>query len=103
MVSQEQSLSSTSFYLKAHHTLIEIDIKFYGKFNDLLPLHRDAKKNKQTNTQNNLCYASHRTQRSIDRSEDVFVEYGCVISVAVVKRRLFLLVLEGVYFYFSKL
>ena len=57
----------------------------------LLPLRRDAKKN--PNTQNNLCYASHRTQRSIDRSEYVYVEYNvCVISVAVVKRRLFLLV-----------
>ena len=56
----------------------------------LLPLRRDAKKKPK---QNNLCYASHRTQRSIDRSEYVFVEYNvCVISVAVVKRRLFLLV-----------
>ena len=34
--------------------------------------------------QNNLQQASHRTQRSIDRSEDVYVEYSvCVISVAV--------------------
>ena len=49
----------------------------------LLPLRRDAKT--KTQTQNNLCYASHRTQRSIDRSEDVFLEYNvCVISVAVV-------------------
>ena len=49
-------------------------------------------------------------QRSIDWSEDVFVEYPVsVLSVAVVEQRLFLLVLvvlcniEAVYFYFSKL
>ena len=34
--------------------------------------------------QNNLWYASQRMQRSIDRSDHVFVEYSvCVISVAV--------------------
>ena len=49
----------------------------------LLPLRPDAKKS--PNTQNNLWYASRRTQRSIDGSDDVFVEYPvCVISVAVV-------------------
>ena len=38
-----------------------------------------------------LWCASRRTQRSIDRSEDVFVDYPfCVISVAAVERRLFL-------------
>ena len=48
--------------------------------------------------QNNLLYASRRTQRSIDRSEDVFVEYPvCVISVAVVKRRLLLFVFVVIY------
>ena len=36
-------------------------------------------------TQNNLWYASRRMQRSIDRSEDVFVKRPvCVISVAVI-------------------
>ena len=35
-------------------------------------------------TQNNLWYASRRTQRSIDRSEDVFAKCPiCVISMAV--------------------
>ena len=35
-------------------------------------------------TQNNLWHASRRTQRSIDRFEEAFVEYPfCVISVAV--------------------
>ena len=58
---------------------------------------------------NYLWCASRRTQRSIDGSEDVFIEYPfCAISVAAVERRLFLLVLfviaiEGVYFYFRKL
>ena len=52
--------------------------------------------------QKNLWYASRRTQRSVDRSEDVFAEYPvCVISVAVlvavVKRRLFLLVFVVIY------
>ena len=46
---------------------------------------------------NNLWYAPHRMQRSIDRHEDVIVEYTvCVISVAVlvavVTRCLFLVV-----------
>ena len=37
-------------------------------------------------------------QRSIDWSEGVFVEYPvCVISVAVVKQRLFLLVFVVIY------
>ena len=49
------------------------------------------------NTQNNLWYASSSTQRSIDGSEDVFVEYVCVISVAVVKQRLFPLVFVVLY------
>ena len=49
-------------------------------------------------TQNKLWNAFRRTQRSIDRSEDVFVEYPvCVISVAVVKRRLFLFVFDVIY------
>ena len=52
--------------------------------------------------QNNLRHVSRRTQRSIDRSEDVYVEYPvCVISVAVlvavVKRRIFLLVFVVLY------
>ena len=52
--------------------------------------------------QNNLWHVSRRTQRSIDRSEDVCVEYPvCVISVAVlvavVKRRIFLLVFVVLY------
>ena len=52
--------------------------------------------------QNNLRHVSCRTQRSIDRSEDVYVEYPvCVISVAVlvaaVKQRLFLLVFVVLY------
>ena len=62
--------------------------------------------------QNNLRHVSRRTQRSIDRSEDVYVEYPvCVISVAVlvavVKQHLFKSLLcftiEEVYFSFSKL
>ena len=36
-------------------------------------------------TQNILWYASGGTQKSIDRSDDVFLEYPvCVISVAIV-------------------
>ena len=60
---------------------------------------------------NNLWYASHRTERAIDRSEGVFIEYPvCEISVAVlvavVKRGLFLLVFVVIYnrrstFFFS--
>ena len=56
---------------------------------------------------NNLWHASHRTERAIDRSEGVFVEYPvCEISVAVVKRGLFLLVFVVIYnrrstFFFS--
>ena len=47
---------------------------------------------------NNLWYVSHRTERAIDRSEGVFVEYPvCEISVAVVKRGLFLLVFVVIY------
>ena len=62
--------------------------------------------------QNNLRHVSRRTQRSINRSEDVYVEYPvCVISVAVlvavVKQHLFKSLLcftiEEVYFSFSKL
>ena len=60
-------------------------------------------KNPHSSKQNNLWYVSRRTQRSIHRSKDVFlVEYPvCVISVAVlvavVKRRIFLLVFVVLY------
>ena len=57
---------------------------------------------KSLKMQNNLRHVSRRMQRSIDRSEDVYVEYPvCVISVAVlvavVKRCLFLLVFVVLY------
>ena len=46
-----------------------------------LPLRpASLKEKKSPKTQNNLLYASHEMQRSIDRSEDVFVECPvCVI------------------------
>ena len=47
-ISKEQSLSRTSFYLKAHHTLIEIDIKFYGKINGFVTSASSRKKIPQT-------------------------------------------------------
>ena len=41
---------------------------------------------KSPKMQNNSWHASHRMQRSIDRSEDVFVEiyHVCLMSVAVI-------------------
>ena len=61
--------------------------------------------------QKNLWYASRRTQRSIDRSEDVFAGYPvCVISVAVIvlllndayfSESLLWFTIGGVYFNFS--
>ena len=60
-----------------------------------LYVHSASLMNKIPKTQNDLWYASLRMQRSIDWSEDVFVEYPvCVLSVAVIKQRLFLLVLD---------
>ena len=63
----------------------------------LLPLRPASMTQKNPQTRKIINYlrcASRRTQRSIDRSEDVFIEYPfCVISVAAVERRLFLLVL----------
>ena len=69
----------------------------------LLPLRLVSLKYKNPQRRkNNLWYASHRTERAIDRSEGVFVEYPvCEISVAVlvavVKRGLFLLVFVVIY------
>ena len=61
--------------------------------------------------QNNFWHSSHKTQRSIDQSGDVFEEYPvCAISVAVLEavmfndaylfKSLLCLTIEGVYFYF---
>ena len=52
----------------------------------LLTLHPASLMHKKSpRMQNNSWHASRRTQRSIDRSEDVFVEYPvCLISVAVI-------------------
>ena len=50
LTSREQSLSSTSLYLKARDNamLIEIDIKFYGKSNDFVTSASWRKKIPQT-------------------------------------------------------
>ena len=40
--------------------------------------------------QNNFWHSSHKTQRSIDQSEDIFEEYPvCAISVAVLEAVMF--------------
>ena len=51
----------------------------------LLPLRPASLTHKNPQRCKIICcmHASRRTQRSIDRSEDVFVEYVCEISVAV--------------------
>ena len=55
------------------------NINVDGMQEDLNAVHRFDRKLKFY-----LWYASHRTQRLIDQSEDVFVEHPvCVISVAV--------------------
>ena len=70
--------------------------------------------NKSPKTQNNLWYASRRTQRLIDRSEDVFVHCRisclcdfCGCSYALLNdiyffQSLLYFTTEGVYFYCSK-
>ena len=52
----------------------------------LLPLRPASLMHKKSpKMQNNSWHASRRTQRSIDKSEDVFVEHPvCLISVAVI-------------------
>ena len=63
----------------------------------LLPL-RPASLTNSRRRKINCGMRSLGRKRSIDRSEDVLVEYPvCVISVAVVKRRLFLFVFDVIY------
>ena len=86
------------------------NINVDGMQEDLNAVHRFDRKLKFY-----LWYASHRTQRLIDQSEDVFVEHPvCVISVAVLVLllnnayglsffwSLLCFTKERVYFYFSK-